>query len=258
MNDRVFSQDSVILIIYAYKKEDKIMLCAYCFTKTESHFENFKDICMDGYSHDNLLEHLDYIFQMCPCCKIVSDDISKNLKNKEYAEFVFEKYQNCKEYQMVLNDTTIKPLEKKLLLAQILYENSIDVGCYNSNIDLTLFTYYHAIKDDKKAEKHLNNKMAHVDLIIKNEKAFYETEILTQEVLSNCMDDILELIDMLRQVGEFKIATEYIEMVKGYKFNKYTRNAKSRLRIQEKLCKSQNCDRVLAPQVKDSNTGIII
>ena len=234
------------------------MTCSYCAKSFEKENKTFKDICFDGYSKDHLFEQLDQIFEMCPHCGIVTDDLTRDFNDKICANIVKNEFAECKEYQEILKNNTIDKLEKKLLLAEIAADKThVGNGRHNSDMDLTWFVYYHSKGLNDKAKTYFDNKRKKLEFIIENRKAYDNIEEITSDVLDGCKETMLELIDMYRQLGDFTNAIEYINILKTHHFTKYSRNAKIKLKIQEKLCKKKDCSRVLKPKIKDSTDGII-
>ena len=119
------------------------MICSFCKHKFYRPNKEYKDICIDGYSKEHLFEHLDQIFEMCPNCGVLVEDLTEFANDKTSQDITRNAFLNCIKYQELLTDKSIDKLEKKLLLGKIVYDE-LDTynGKHNNDMHLTLFTYY--------------------------------------------------------------------------------------------------------------------
>ena len=229
------------------------MICSFCKHEFDRANKEYKDICIDGYSKEHLFEHLDQIFEMCPNCGILMDDLTMFANDVDSQETIRRVFLNCKEYQELLHNNTVDKLEKKLLLGKIVY-NELETynGKHNNDMHLTLFTYYHAKDMDEKAIVHLKEKEKVVNHVIDGRKKKYNTNTITHGVLYGLTMWILQIADMYRQIGDFETATKYLNMFDAYKFDKYSRSIKAKTKLQKKLCSKKDTNRVVNPVAFDA------
>ena len=230
------------------------MICSFCKHKFYRPNKEYKDICIDGYSKEHLFEHLDQIFEMCPNCGVLVEDLTEFANDKTSQDITRNAFLNCAKYQELLTDKSIDKLEKKLLLGKIVYDE-LDTynGKHNNDMHLTLFTYYHAKCMDEKAIVHLKEKEKVANHVIDGRKKQYNTNTITHDVLYGLTIWILQIADMYRQIGDFETATKYLNMFDAYKFDKYSRSIKARVKLQKKLCYNQDTNRVANPIAFDAN-----
>lgn len=229
------------------------MICSFCKHEFDRPNKEYKDICIDGYSKEHLFEHLDQIFEMCPNCGILLEDLTEFANDKTGQDIARNAFLNCTKYQDLLADKSIDKLEKKLLLGKIVYDE-LDTynGKHNNDMHLTLFTYYHAKGIDKKAIMHLKEKETIVNHILDGRKNQYNVDIITHEVLHGLTTYVLQVADMYRQLGDFDTALKYLDIFDAYKFDKYNRSIKAKVKLQKKLCSNKDTNRVVNPIAFDA------
>lgn len=224
------------------------MICSYCLTEIKKENQKFHDICLDGISKQYPLEHLNSLFQMCPNCKIVSDNLEKYLINPKYAQIIKEEIRECKGYQKVVNNNTLNELEKKLLLVKIVKDARINVNDNYWDIAMLLFIYYRTQEMNDKANEWLNIKLENTTFAVENLKKYYQSEGVPDDILNHSFSSVLSLIEMYRQIGDFNNAEKYIAILKKYKSSKCSKYQKKILKLQEKLYENKNAERTLKPE----------
>ena len=224
------------------------MTCSYCLSEIKKENQNFNDICIDGLSKEHPLEHLDSLFQICPNCKIVSDNLEKYLNNPKYAQIIKDEIKECRKIQKLVNDNTLNELEKKLLLIKTEKDARINVNDKYWDIAMLLFIYCHTQGMNDKANECINIKLEKTQFAVENLKKYYQSEGVSNDILNNSFSSILSLIEMYRQIGDFKNAKKYIDILKKYKSFQFEKYQKKILKLQEELCKNKNTERILKPE----------
>jgi hypothetical protein len=117
---------------------------------------------------------------------------------------------------------------------------------------LTLFTYYHAKGMDEKAIMHLKEKETIVNHLINGRKNQYNVDTITHDVLHGLTTYVLQVADMYRQLGDFDTALKYLDIFDAYRFDKYSRSIKAKVKLQKQLCYNKDTNRVANPIVFDA------
>ena len=233
--------------------------CSFCGAEiNDIKHKKYKDICVDECSKNSLFEQLDDSIEICPSCKVVSADLSKYSDIHELGRIQKEKLDGNTDYQNVANDNNLDKLEQKLILLKIEQENYIDTGYPIWNLYTALFLYYHTKGIDEKALVYANKMLDFANYFIKSGKERFKSDIMTQKIIDGCLDDILYVIDVFRQLNKFDIANKYANILKSYKFTRYTRYEKRWFKLECKKLKQNSNERILRPKIKNSTYGIII
>lgn len=230
-------------------------ICPYCKKEYIKNNQEFKDICIDGYSKNHLFEHLDSLFEYCEGCEIVTDDLTKFTDQSKRLAMGIDTKTNT-QYISILRDDVLNKLEKKMLASKVTYDNNIDCNSKNNNINICLFLYYKEKGMMDVAKIYIEQELTKCYNFIKEAK---EHPALQDQnaFIEHTFDQIIKVIEFNRQIGNFEEAMKYIDILKDCKFTSYERTTKAIIQLEKKMCKKKNSDRLIEPQKKEFYVGVI-
>lgn len=233
------------------------MQCPFCLKEIKKNEKEFQNICIDGMSKDNLLEHINDSIDYCPYCGAIAKDLSVFEKSESKKEKFAENVLKNTEYKFILSNTEKPEIEKKLFLLKHIKDNGLYGVDGIQDVNMWLFLYYKETGKEELANQIANEITKDCLREIEFQKQWYNTNEYTDKVISNSLEFILEIIEVYRQTNCFEKAMQYIDILKKYKFRPHEKSCKAKYKLLYKLCKKQNNERTIAPNVKDSYKEIV-